>query len=90
MEHNMVFIQLQLPGLIRGELGVLLAGIVLTYRLIFPLPLMAGGCSAWSDILEILEEKTASNPAGELHFSKFAILRGSGSIHWGSASSLPV
>lgn len=46
MGYNMVFIQLQLPGLIRRELGVCLMGIVLTQRLIFPFPLMAGGCSA--------------------------------------------
>lgn len=97
MEHDMVFIQLQLPGLITGELEVRLMGICANLKVHFPsctdswwmLRARPGQIGYKHETREILEEKIASHAAVELDISYCAILRGSGSIHWGSTFSLP-
>lgn len=82
MEHNMVFIQLHLPSLIREELEVRLMGICANLKADFPscadgwwmLRARPGQIGCEHETHEILEEKIASNTSVELDNSYFALL----------------
>lgn len=89
MEHNMVFIQLHLPSLIREELEVRLTEICANLKVQLPsctdgwrmLRARPGQLGYKNETREILEEKIASNTAVEIDVSYFAILGDSGSVH---------
>ena len=73
MEHNMVFIRLHLPSLIREELEVRLMGICANLKVELPsctggwwmLRARPGQIGYKHETREILEEKIASNTAVE-------------------------